>query len=479
MKHRVAVVGGGITGLAAAYELQRRARALKGNAPPRIQLIEASDRLGGKIHTERDRGLLIEAGPDSMISQKPWAVDLCDELGLSDKLVAPQPGRKTYILFAGKLRELPRGAMGFIPTHFTSFLRSDLFSIPGKLRMGLELLVPPRRDGGDESLGEFVRRRLGSEPLVRLAEPLLAGVYAADADQLSLQASFPQLRSLEQGHKSLIAGALLHRRRRRSREGRPNPLFLALDSGLGALVDALEDRLDDVQILTGLPVLRLESTGGDGRYSLQLGNGQAIVSDAVIVATPAHVSADLMERVSPEAAELLSGISYASTAVVTLAYRRADVDHPLDATGFLVPRTEDRVLTACTWSSSKWPHRAPPDMALFRCFLGRAGQQDVLHTGGQGLVQLAVRELDEIVGLRGEPVLSRVHRWPRSMPQYEVGHLDRLGRVETALAGHPGLALAGAGYRGIGIPDCVRQGREAAEQVLRYLYSSRRVSSAG
>lgn len=464
MSGRVAIVGGGITGLSAAYALQSRGLE--------VSLIEASDHLGGKVYTERADGFVIEGGPDAMLTQKPWALELCGQLGLDGELVSPVPDRKTYILFQGGLRELPRGAMGFIPTHFASFLTSDLFSLWGKLRMGLELFVPPRPDGGDESLGAFVRRRLGHEPLERLAEPLLAGVYASDADQLGLQAAFPQLRALERTHGSLIRGALAHRRKRRSQsqngERERPPLFMTLRPGLGGLVGRLAAKLRGVRVLTGRCVTGIDP-GGDGRYRVTLSDGETFEAHAVILATPAYVTAKLVEALSHEAADKLSQISYVSTAVVSLGFKRIDVEHPLDATGFLVPRTERRAMTACTWSSSKWPGRAPRDHALFRCFFGRAGQEDVLCLDDGDLVHLAHEELRDLIGANGTPVLSRRHRWPRSMPQYEVGHLDRLAQIEHALKDHPGVVLAGAAYGGIGLPDCIRQGREAALRVCRTL----------
>ena len=464
MRRRVVIVGGGITGLATAYFLQEQARTL--HQPLEIFLIEREHRLGGKVLTEHAQGFIIEGGPDSFLTQKPWALQLCELLGLADRLTGPQPHRKTFVLLGGRLRRLPEGVMGLVPTRLGSFLRSDLFSGWGKLRMVVEPLVPPRRDDRDESLGEFVRRRLGRQALERLAEPLLAGIYAAEADRLSLLATFPRLRELERRHGSLTAGVMAQRRRRSKDAKESKPLFMTLRPGLSALVEALRARLHGVKVITGQRVAQLERRNTKSSYSLRLADGRLLEADALVLTTPAHVAAELLEPLSPKAAELLAKFPTVSTAVVTLAFRRSQVEHPLDGTGFVVPHVEGRALTGCTWSSSKWPGLAPEGFVLLRCFFGRAGQEDALELNDGDLVHLAYEELHALLGLRGKPILTRVHRWPRAMPQYLIGHLDRLAQIEEALGEHPGLILAGAAYRGIGLPDCIRQAQDAAERLL-------------
>ena len=463
-ERRIAIVGGGITGLAAAYFLKERAQVLQ--RPVEIVLIEAAGRLGGKIVTERVQGFLIEGGPDAFLTQKPWALQLCERLGLADQLVAPRPG-KTYVLLGGKLRRLPEGAMGLVPTRLGSFLKSDLFSAWGKLRMGLDLLIPPRRDGQDESLASFIRRRLGREALERLAEPLLAGVYAADPDRLSLLATFPRLREMERRYGNLTKGVLRQRRNLRrssTSDEKPRPVFMTLRAGLSRLIDALNAQIE-AQVITGQCVVELERVG-TADYRLTLADGRKLVADAVVLTTPAYVTAELLEALSPEAAELLAEIPYVSTAVVTLAFRRRDIEHPLDGTGFVVPRVEGRAITACTWSSSKWPGRAPQGFVLLRGFFRHNGQENVLQLSDDGLIDLAIRELRDLLGLRGEPALARVHCWPKAMPQYHVGHVERLAQIESALREHSGIWLAGAAYRGIGLPDCIHQGAQIAERIL-------------
>jgi len=333
----------------------------------------------------------------------------------------------------------------------------------GKLRMGLELLVPPRRNGQDESLGGFVRRRLGRQALEGLAEPLLAGIYAADPDQLSLLATFPGLQELERRHGSLIAASRALRRRRAAHAQPGRSPFMTLRGGLGMLIKALTIRFSQVTVLTGQRVAGLSYRQERAApYYLRLANGQSVEANTVVLATPAYVTAKLLEQMSPEATELLAGIPYVSTAVVTLAFRHREVEHPLDGTGFVVPRIEGRALTACTWSSSKWAGRAPEGFALLRCFFGRAGQEEIVKLDDEGLLCLAYEQLHDLLGLHGEPVLSRVQRWPQALPQYLVGHLDRLGNLEAALSDYPGLLLAGAAYRGIGLPDCIFQGAKIA-----------------
>ncbi len=469
---RIAIVGGGITGLTAAYRLQALAR--ERGQPTEITVIEADERLGGKIVTERtDSGFLIEGGPDSMATMKPQGMEFCRELGLGEELIHPPSGKTAYILYNGRLHVLPRGAMGFIPTpqSMMAFLGSDLFSIRGKLRMGLEPFISPNKDDSDESLGSFVERRLGREPMERLAEPLLAGVYASDADRLSLNATFPQFAALERKNGSLVRGAVAARKRRQtaaSNQGgpsKPKSVFASLRSGLQSWIHTLAAQLTDARILQGRPVRRVERID-DAEYRLHLDAG-TIDADRVLFTTPAHVTAELLDSVSPDASDRLTEIPYASTAIATLAYPRHNVEHPLDATGFLVPRSEPREITACTWSSAKWEGRAPEGYALFRCFFGRSGSaENVLNARDAELADAAAREMGDLVGASGEPVLTRIHRWEGAMPQYEVGHLDKLARIDTALEPFPGLEIAGSGYRGIGLSDCVKQGHQAAERLI-------------
>jgi oxygen-dependent protoporphyrinogen oxidase len=462
----VIVVGGGIAGLAAAHRLRQAAPGVA------ITLVESDERLGGKIVTERRDEFIIEGGPDSFLSYKPWGLALCRELGLESRLQgADETTRRTYVMRRGRLHELPEGFTGLIPTRLGPLLKTALLSPLAKLRMGLEYFIPPRPADGDESVAGFVTRRLGRDPYARLIEPLMAGIYAGDGEQLSLEATFPQLRALELEHGGLLRG-FLAARRQRGRKGdsaaasggpgaRQWPPFLTLEGGLVELVSALVARLEGVE-------LRLRATGRalgrSGRgYILALDGAPPLEAEAVIVATPTFAAADLLAGLDREAAATLRAIPHVSTATVTLAYPLRALPRPLEGHGYIVPRVEGRPILACTWTSRKFPHRAPAGFALMRAFLGRAGREDLLERDDEELVGLVREELREVIGLSAPPLFSRLFRWPRSMPQYTLGHLERVGAIEERLRAHPGLFLAGAAYRGIGIPDCIQSGRLAAE----------------
>jgi oxygen-dependent protoporphyrinogen oxidase len=468
---KLVVVGGGITGLAAAHRAVELARE-RGLALD-LTVLEARDRLGGTIETERAGGFLIEAGPDSFISEKPWALALCGRLGLEDRLVRTDDrNRRTFVWYGGRLHPLPEGFQLLAPTRLRPFLASRLFSWPGKLRMALEVLLPrgggllPRALDADESLGSFVRRRLGAEALERVAQPLVAGIYTADPDDLSLTATMPRFLELERRERS-VALALWRAGRRAPQPGTSGArwsLFVSFRDGMGELVDTLAARLPG-----GTLLLKQRVTGlarADRGWRVEVGAGESLTADAVIVATETHVASRLLRYVDPAAAALLADITYASSATVTLAYRRTDIPHPLDGFGFVVPRGERRALLACTFSSVKYEARAPEGMALLRGFLGGALDPGMLQRSDGDLVATARAELREALGIAAEPVLVRVHRWPHAMPQYRVGHLARVDAVEHALGRLPGLALAGGGYRGVGISDCVRSGETAAARAL-------------
>ena len=463
-RHPLVIVGGGIAGLAAAYQAALLARE-QGWPPNRIVLFEAAPRLGGKITTERLDGFVIEGGPDTFLATKPWAVELCRELGLAERLHGTNPHqRATYVLHRGRLEPLPDGLTMMIPTRFGPLLRTRLLTWSQKARMGLDFVLPPRRDAGDESLGAFVSRRLGRAAYERLIEPLMSGIYAGDGDRLSVLATFPYLRDLERQHGGLIRGALAMRRQMGRRAPGSRSAFLTPTTGLAEIVEALEDflRREGVQIQVGVPVLRVQ-TGSQG-YVLPTPKGE-VPAQRVVLATPAYVTADLVADLAPDLAAPLREIPYATTATVSLAYRAEDLPRPLDGYGYVIPRREGRAALACTWTSTKFPHRAPEGYALLRVFIGRAGQEADLPWDGDGLVALARDEVRQTLGITAEPLIARVFIWPKALPQYNLGHLERLARIEKALARFPGLALAGSAYRGVGIPDCIRSGREAVKRL--------------
>lgn len=476
MAQRILIAGGGIAGLAAAYFAAKRAP--EGTT---ITLLEGGPAWGGKIVTERAGGFIIEGGPDSFIVTKPWAVRLCEELGIVERLQGTNPEtRKTYILKNGALHELPGGLTMMIPTEIGEMVRTGLLSWPEKARTGLDFLIPPKNGSGDETLGGFVTRRLGRGAYENLIEPLMSGIYAGDGDRLSLEATFPYLRDLEKKRGGLVRGALAARDER-AKQGGPAPgsrsIFLTPLTGLAEIVEALVEALERMGVGLHLkaPVKGLFRTShphdpkvGPPRTSwrLTLEDGQVLESDALILATPAFVSGDLLKDSAPALAEELRAIEYASTATVSLAYRESDLPHPLDGYGYVIPRREARAALACTWTSTKFPHRAPEDRALLRVFIGRAGQEGEIPWDEPELFEIARDELRRTLGITAEPLLVRIRRWERAMPQYNLGHPERLDRIEAALESIPGLALAGAGYRGIGIPDCIHSGELAAERVV-------------
>jgi oxygen-dependent protoporphyrinogen oxidase len=475
----VVVLGGGITGLAAAHRLlQVRVHA---DAIPelRVTLIEADDRLGGKILTERRDGFVIEGGPDSFLSTKPRGIGLCEELdtGQQPRLqlqlagVKPQR-RRAFVLWRGRLHDLPEGLSGLVPTRLAPLARSSLLSPSGKARVALDYLLPARHEAGDESLGGFIRRRLGREAWERLVEPLMAGIYAADGDQLSLTATFPQLREAERRYGGLIKGVLAARRLAPAPVSAPVSPFLTPAGGLGALVNALETRLRDcgVSLVLGNPATALTPSGSG--YVVQLAAGGAVRADAVIVATPAYAAADLLAELDPGLATELAAIPHASTAIVTLAYHREEIRHALDGHGYVIPRAERSPILACTWSSRKWAGRAPEGWELIRVFIGRAGQEEVLAADDDTLVALAGQEVAARLCVSATAALARVHRWPRGMPQYLLGHPERVARIEAAAREHGGLYLAGNAFHGVGLPDCIVSGERAADAAAAHLRAS-------
>jgi len=461
---RLVVVGGGITGLAAAHHALELARERR--IALELTLVEARERLGGTIATERAGGFLIEAGPDSFLSEKPWALALCRRLGLEDRLARTDDRyRKVFVWHAGRLHPLPDGWELLAPTRLAPFLSSRLFSWPGTLRMAFDLVLP-RGIADDESLGAFVRRRLGREALERVAQPLVAGIYTADPDDLSLTATMPRFAELEKQERSIILG--LRRARRRALEtgvsGARWSLFVTLKEGMEDLVAALATRLQPGTVLLKQRVAGVERRGD--RWRVATAEGADLDADRVIVATESHAAARMLRYVDPTLATLLAEIPYASSATVTLGYRRADVPHPLDGFGFVVPRTEKRALLACTFSSVKYAGRAPEGDVLLRAFVGGALNEAVLELDDAPLVMRARAELREALGITAAPALARVFRWPKAMPQYHVGHLARVETIERRAGALPGLDLAGGAYRGVGIADCVRSGEAAAERAL-------------
>ena len=477
MTPRIIVVGGGIAGLAAAHRLIE----LKDEKSLELEviLLEASPRLGGAIATERVGDFLIEAGPDSFITEKPWALRLCERLGLTSRLVSTQAVyQKIYIVHKGKLEPLPEGFFLLAPTRLWPFVRTSIFSWPGKLRMAAELLLPRGNLDGDESLGSFVRRRFGVEALERVAQPLVGGIYAADPDKLSLRATMPRFLEMERNQRSVIyamwSAQQRRQRRREAGSGARWSLFVTLAGGMGELVDALSHRLPRGCARLDARVDHLHFDHEQKSWRATIGGNDPLEAGAVVLATPAYRTAEIIGALAPAAAAELKQISYASTATVSLAYKREDFPQAPDSFGFVVPASEKRKIMACTFSSLKYPGRAPEDAILLRVFAGGSLQPELFEQDDETIQRNARHEIAALLGVSAEPIISRIWRHPDSMPQYHVGHDQRVRTIRADLRRFSTVALAGSAYTGVGISDCIRTGEEAAEALVNEAIGIRR-----
>ena len=460
---RIAIVGGGISGLSAAYAVEQKSRA---GFDVDYVLYEASPQLGGVLRTETVDGCVVEAGPDSFVTEKPWAADLCRELGIGDQLLGSNDAeRKTYILTRGRLVEMPDGLMFLVPTKILPTGFSSLFSWKTKLRMARELFHPPHAVDHDESVAAFVERHYGAEMVDRLADPLLSGVYGGEAASLSVRAVLPRFAEMERKYGSLGRAMLAARENGRKQGGERTaaPLFTSLNNGMQYLAETIVARLTPSSLLTNAAVQAILPESGGWVVSAGM---QSDHFDAVIIALPARAAAEVLRMASPDLTAELAGIDYSSSITVGLGYG-ADVRRSLPpGFGFLVPRSEGKRLLAATFVHNKFPHRAPEDRALLRCFFAGGNAEKVWELSDSQIVGIVRAELEQVLGLQAEPLFSRVYRWKSAMAQYGVGHLDRLQRIEGLRLQLPGLALAGNGYRGIGVPDCVRSGRDAVQQLV-------------
>ncbi len=470
---RIAIVGGGISGLAAAHKLSEI------TSPDGIsidyRLFEADDKTGGILRTVHRDGFLLEAGPDSFISEKPEALDLAGGIGLSDRIIQTNNAdRRSFIVRRGKLIPVPEGFHLLAPSRLWPFITSPIFSWTGKARMALDLLLP-RQCNGDESLASFVRRRLGNEALARMAQPMVGGIYTADPEKLSLAATMPRFLDMERDHGSVIRAMLAGRRKAKDQsKGVSGPrysLFLSFDDGMQILTDRLAELIGKERIQTQTRVDSVRQSGKN-RWMIATSAGETWLADAVVLALPAYAAAKVIAECDDVLASELKAIPYASTATINVAFRRSDVKHPLNGFGFVVPLAEQRRILACTFSSIKFAGRAPSDTVLLRAFAGGALQPEVFDLDEPVLVATVLGELKELLGVVGTPLVTHVEKWPNSMAQYHVGHLDRVGRIKERVAKLPGLQLAGNAYQGAGIPDCIRSGEGAAESALRYVLES-------
>ena len=453
MKSHVVIIGGGISGLAAAHRLSEQ--------QVQVTLLEASPRLGGTIQTEQRDGFLLERGPDSFISEKPQAVELAKRLGLESRLVQTnEQFRRSFIVRDGRLRPVPEGFQLLAPSRLWPFITSDIFSLAGKARMAADLLLPRKSTNGinDESLASFVRRRLGVEALERMAQPMVGGIYTADPETLSLRATLPRFLDMEREHRSLILAMLRQGRAQKvGTSGARYSLFLSFDRGVQVLVDALAQQVKaDIRLNTRAVGLKHDGSA----WTITTSDGEELVADKICIALPAYLAATLLQG---RLAEKLRQIKYASTATINFAYRRSAIAHPLNGFGFVVPFIEQRSLIACTFSSVKFSGRAPEGHVLLRAFAGGALQPEIFALDESEMRARVEADLRELLGINEAPLFVETAKWKDSMPQYEVGHLERVNEIEKLVSELPGLTLAGNAYRGAGIPDCIRSGQTAAD----------------
>ncbi len=474
---RIAILGGGISGLSAAFRLLEL--SAKHEVPLDVTLLERGPRLGGPLCTIREQGFIAEAGADSFLTEKPWALDLVRRLGLDGELIGTRAEfRRTYVVHNGALVEIPEGFSLLAPTRLLPMLRSPLLSPLGKLRMMIEPLIPRRRGHRDESLASFVTRRLGREVLERIAQPLAGGIYTADPERLSLHATLPRFADMEARHGSVIRGLRAAARKQDGKSGQSGgtsgarwSLFASLRGGIGTMIDALAQRLGET-VRRNVEVVALERIGGGGaterkaRWRVVMADGAALEADAVICALPAYRAAPLFEPHAPALARALGTIGYASAAVVNLAYRESDFPRAPRSFGFVVPAIERRRIIAGSFTSLKFDGRAPAGTILVRAFIGGAMQSELMALDEAAMLEVAREEFRALLGAEAAPLWAKVNRWPDSMPQYAVGHHGRVAEIERAAAALPGLELAGAALRGVGIPDCVLGGERAAQAVF-------------
>lgn len=477
---RVAIIGGGVTGLSAAHALEEAKRS---GSDVDYVLLEKADRLGGVIKTDKIGGFTIDGGPDCFISHKQAVIDMADKLDFSDHLMGTNDAAKrTYVLSGGKLHKLPDGMLIMIPSKILPFAMSPLISWPGKARMLMDLFIPKKKDDREETVAEFVIRRLGKEALDKIAEPLIAGVHGCDPYKMSINGQAMILR-MEQEHGSLIRAMLASRKRPPgapkdwkpgtvSYVGKakvPQTFFMTFKDGMQELTDRIAATCDPEKLHTGVRVDRVERLPGGG-YRLRLDGSEPIDASAVIVATLADSAEKLLEGIDAELTELLGTIPNAASATISLGYRKSDVEGKFDGFGMVIPTSEGRKIMACTYSSIKWNHRVPDDEhVLVRTFIGGAHNQHLVELGDEEMLDLVLAEMRDIYGITAEPVVSKIYRWPAAMPQYNLGHQSRVQKIMELASRYEGLYLAGGSYNGVGVPDCVKSGLESAKKALEYL----------
>jgi oxygen-dependent protoporphyrinogen oxidase len=463
---KVIIIGGGITGLSAAYYLQKEVK--EKSLPIDIKLIEASNRMGGVIQTVKKEGYIIERGPDSIVVSKKSGMKLIEEVGLKEQVVANMAG-KSYIHVRGKLHTMPEGSYMGIPTRVTPFAVSSMFSLAGKLRAAGDFVLPKGKPQRDQSLGNFFRRRLGDEIVENLIEPLLSGIYSGDIDDLSLMALFPNFYEMEQKYRSLVIGlkqTMPKRKKVNKKEPSRKGMFISLKYGLETLVEELERRLDHVAMIMGNGVVKIERE--QAGYVLTLANGEKEKADSIVIAADHLHAQQMLSQYS--FMDVFKEMPANSVANVTMAFPKSAISEDIDGTGFIVSRNSDFRITACTWTHKKWPDSTPEGKALLRAYVGKPGDQEVVGLSDEEIIKIALTDLNKTMNITEKPEFSIVSRWKKAMPQYNIGHLDMMEQVKNSLAKElPGVFLAGGSFEGVGIPACIDQGENAVKKILKYL----------
>lgn len=465
-KQKVAIVGGGIAGLTAAFYLQKIIKERKLSIE--IKLIEASHRLGGKMQTVIKDGFTIERGPDSFLARKTSMIRLAKEVDMEEQLIPNSTG-KSYVLVNDKLHSMPGGSIMGIPTEVGPFITTGLFSVPGKVRAAADFFLPKSPSGKDQSLGGFFRRRLGNEVVENLIEPLLSGIYAGDIDKMSLMSTFPQFYQVEQQYRSLILGmkkTTPAQPKRTEKKDEKKGGFLTFKTGLQSFAEAIEANLDPQSILKGHRVDKIVKK--DKQYELHLNNDETLIADCLVVATPHKITAAMFSDY--DFFDPLKSVPSTSVATVALAFPEEAMKSDIDGTGFVVSRNSDYSITACTWTHKKWEHSTPKGKVLLRCYVGRAGDETIVDLSDDQIINIVLEDLNKTMDITMKPEFAVVSRWKEAMPQYTVGHKQRLETIKKHINKElPGVFIAGASYGGVGVPDCIDQGEAAVKDVLEFL----------
>ena len=460
---KIIIIGGGITGLAAAHRLIELNKENDLNI--KIELLESSTRLGGNISTLKKDGLLIEEGPDSFITSKPYALNLCRRLGLEKDIISTsENNRRTLIYLNKRLVELPEGFILLSPTKILPFITSPILSLMGKLRALMELVIPKSSGNEDESLESFVTRRFGKEMFENIAQPLIGGIYTSDPYKLSIKSAMPNIYNLEHKYGSIIKG-LINQYGGQKESGARYSQFVTLKNGMQTLVDSIISKIPKNSIITNKTVHKIKKT--KKRWKVETEKGDKYFADGIILATSSYISANILSSSDPALSEELSKIEFASSSIVILGYKKEEIKNNLAGFGFVVPAKENLNIIACSYSSEKFPGRAPRDTVLLRCFVGGALNKKFLKNNDNEIIDIIKEELRTILHIKCEPEFTHLKRYPNSMPQYNVGHSEILSNIEKLMSNHPSLQLAGNSYEGVGIPDCIRWGEVAAENIIK------------